>query len=100
MSNKKRKAYTEQEEKLLDTFFTWYNFVRSGLDENLDDLARSYSAADGANVFLCVLEDIGRQFGADYAIKLEEALDLLAMRSFIMGFKAAYEVDIIRRPRK
>ena len=71
MSNKKRKAYTEQEEKLLDTFFTWYNFVRSGLDENLDDLARSYSAADGANVFRCVLEDIGRQFGADYAIKLE-----------------------------
>ena len=38
MSNKKRKAYTEQEEKLLDTFFTWYNFVRSGLDENLDML--------------------------------------------------------------
>ena len=100
MSNKKRKAYTEQEEKLLDTFFTWYNFVRSGLDENLDDLARCYSAADGANVFCCVLEDIGQQFGADYAIKLEEALDLLAMRSFIMGFKAAYEVDIIRRPRK
>ena len=100
MSNKKRKAYTEQEEKLLDTFFTWYNFVRSGLDENLDDLARSYSAADGANVFRCVLEDIGQHFGVDYAIKLEEALDLLAMRSFIMGFKAAYEVDIIRRPRK
>ena len=100
MPNQKRKAYTEQEEQLLDTFFTWYNFVRSGLDENLDDLARSYSAADGANVFCCVLEDIGQQFGADYAIKLEEALDLLAMRSFIMGFKAAYEVDIIRRPRK
>ena len=98
MPNKKRKAYTEQEERLLDTFFTWYNFVRSGLDESLDDLARCYSAADGVNVFRAVLEDIEQHFGADYAIKLEEALDLLSMRSFIMGFKAAYEVDIIRGP--
>lgn len=100
MLKQKPQPYTEQEEQLLDAFFTWYNFVRSGLDENLDELARCYSAADSANVFRGVLEDIGRQFGADYAIKLEEALDLLAMRSFIMGFKAAYEVDIIRRPRK
>ncbi len=100
MPNQKRKAYTEQEEQLLDTFFTWYNFVRSGLDADLDDLARCYSAADGANVFHWALKDIEQHLGADYAAKLEEALDLLAMRSFIMGFKAAYEVDIIRRPRK
>ena len=100
MPNQKRKAYTEQEEQLLDAFFTWYNFVRSGLDENLDELARCYSAADSANVFHWVLEDIEHHFSSAYAAKLEESLDLLAMRTFIMGFKAAYEVDIIRRPRK
>lgn len=97
MSTKDSKAYTEQEEQLLDTFFTWYNFVHSGLDEGLDDLSRCYSAADGANVFRGVLDDIEQHFGAEYAEKLEEALDLLSMRSFIMGFQAAYEVDLMRR---
>ena len=100
MLKQKPQPYTGQEEQLLDTFFTWYNFVRSGLDAELDELARCHSAADGSNVFRGVLEDIEQHLGADYAAKLEEALDLLAMRSFIMGFKAAYEVDIIRRPRK
>lgn len=100
MLKQKPQPYTGQEEQLLDTFFTWYNFVRSGLDAELDELARCYSAADGSNVFHWVLEDIEHHFSSAYAAKLEEALDLLAMRSFIMGFKAAYEVDIIRRPRK
>lgn len=100
MPKQKPQPYTEQEEQLLDTFFSWYNFVRSGLDADLDELARCYSAADGANVFHCVLEDIEQHFGPAYAAKLEESLDLLAMRSFIMGFKAAYEVDMLRRPRK
>ena len=100
MLKQKPQPYTGHEEQLLDTFFTWYNFVRSGLDAELDELARCHSAADGSNVFRGVLEDIKQHLGVDYAAKLEEALDLLAMRSFIMGFKAAYEVDIIRRPRK
>ena len=100
MLKQKPQPYTGQEEQLLDAFFTWYNFVRSGLDAELDELARCYSTADGSNVFRGVLEDIKQHLGADYAAKLEEALNLLAMRSFIMGFKAAYEVDIIRRSRK
>ena len=100
MLKQKPQPYTGQEEQLLDTFFTWYNFVRSGLDAELDELARCYSTADGSNVFRGVLEDIEHHFSSAYAAKLEESLDLLAMRSFIMGFKAAYEVDIIRRPRK